>query len=56
MRVHTRVAVPGVEVLVSEQVRDLTQVGAGAQELGDEDVPERIRRYALALRHVGSAR
>jgi hypothetical protein len=56
MHVHTHVAVSGVEVLVSEQLRDLTQVYAGAQKLGDKDVPERVRRYVLALRHVGSAR
>jgi hypothetical protein len=53
MRVHTRVAVPGVDMLVSEQLRNLTQVGAGGQELGDKDVPERIRLSALALCHAG---
>jgi hypothetical protein len=40
-------------VLVPDELRDLAQVGAGAQELGGEDVPERVRGHALALVEAG---
>ena len=49
MRVDARVALRRVEVLVSEQLLDLAEVRAAAEELGGEDVPERVRRDALAL-------
>ena len=49
------VALRGVEVLVTEQLLDLAQVGAGAQELRGEHVPERVRRYALALGDASGA-
>ena len=40
-------------MLVAQQLLDLAQIRAGAQELGREDVPERVRRHALALVHAG---
>ena len=49
VRVHARVALRRVEVLVAEQLLDLAQVRARAQELGGEDVPQCVRRDALAL-------
>jgi hypothetical protein len=36
-------------VLVTEELLDLTQVRAGAEQLGREDVSERVGRDALAL-------
>ena len=49
MGVHTRVALRRVQVLVSEQLLDLAQVGARAQQLGGEDVAQRVRGDVLAL-------
>ena len=43
-------------MFVAEQLLDLAQVRPGAQELGGEHVPQRVRRDALALRHAGGAR
>src|ERR1700677_2336401 len=42
MGVHARVALRGVQVLVPEQLLDLAQVSARAQELGGEDVAQRV--------------
>jgi hypothetical protein len=53
VRVHARVALRRVEVLVTEQLLDLAQICASAQEFRREDVPERMRRYALALVDAG---
>ncbi len=53
VRVHARVALRRVEVLVPEQLLDLAQVRAGTQELGGENVPERVRRHMLALVDAG---
>jgi len=52
VRVDARAALGRVEVLVVEQRLDLAQVRAGAEQLGGEDVPERMRRHALSLRHA----
>ena len=49
MRVHARVALSRVEVLVPEQLLDLAEVRARVKELGREHVPKRVRRHALAL-------
>src|SRR6266545_4835797 len=51
--VHSRVALRRVEVLVAEQLLDLAQVRPGVQQLGGEDVAERLRRHPLALVDAG---
>ena len=50
--VHARVALGRVEMLVAQQLLDLAQVCAGAEQLGGEDVPERVWRDALAFVHA----
>src|SRR5690242_16309893 len=55
MRGDTGVALRRVEVLVSEQLLDLAQIRARAEELGCEHVPERVRRHPLPLRYPGGA-
>src|SRR5262249_49618519 len=52
VRAHVRVALRGVEVLVTEQLLDLAQVGAGGQQLGGEHVTERVGRHAFASRYA----
>ena len=42
-----------VEVLVAERLLDLAQVRARVEELGGEDVAERVRRDAFALADAG---
>jgi hypothetical protein len=49
VRVHPRIPLGRVEVLVPEQLLDLAQVGAGVEQLGGEDVAERVRRDVLPL-------
>jgi hypothetical protein len=49
VRAHVRVALRGVQVLVPEQLLDLSQVGAGAEQLGGEHVTQGVRRDALRL-------
>ena len=49
MCIHARVALCGVQVLVSEQLLDLAQVRACAQELGREHVAQGVGRDALCL-------
>lgn len=49
MRVHACVALGRIEMLVPEQLLDLAQVRPSVEELGGEDVPERVRSDALAL-------
>lgn len=50
------VALCGVQVLVSEELLDLSEVGVGAQELGGEDVAQRVGGDALSLGHAGRVR
>ncbi len=49
VRVHARVALRRVEMLVTQQFLDLAQVRARAEQFGGEHVPKRVRRHALAL-------
>jgi hypothetical protein len=52
MGVHARVTLRGVQVLVPEQLLDLAQVGARAEQLGGEDVAQRVGGDALAPVHA----
>jgi hypothetical protein len=47
MRGDAGVALGGVEVLVTEELLDLPEVRAGAEELGCEHVAKRMRRDPL---------
>lgn len=48
VRSDAGVALRGIKMLVPKELLDLTQIGAGTQQLGGEYVPERVWRDSLA--------